>query len=369
MPILKSLRSLVLLGAAFLLACESLPSPGPMWQAAAMNRPQPGQAVKISASASETLFFYPDSIIRQSPNESLAWQVTFYLETERGNRVIGTDLSWIAMFGEYIVHCGQPERRELTLVRALGFPYRGGAGNVVFQASGQTPKPLVGPNAQALFDAVCTREEVRKGVESVRQATEERQRIERTRAAEAWRIAQAERDRREKVAAEDRVRRERNDLAERLRQIEMQLKEVESADRKNHLREACQLADQTNDLAQGTSLQDKAASAKKQVCARHEQWVAERLAKMEQDENRRNQDENRRNQNCRGTPRVSREVIESLGRLGNTNPLSITPIRLERVQGSPGCRMTLYYPNGVASCSAVLDDNGIVVSVRHCADR
>jgi hypothetical protein len=90
---------------------------------------------------------------------------------------------------------------------------------------------------------------------------------------------------------------------------------------------------------------------------------------MEQDENRRNQDENRRNQNCRGTPRVSREVMESLGRLGNTNPLSITPIRLESVQGSPGCRMTLYYPNGVASCSAVLDDHGLVVSVRHCADR
>lgn len=347
--------------AGWLLAgCQAVvPPQGPTWQAALMNGPEPGKPVQLYIDPTETLYYYPDSVRAQSPARPANWRVTFYLEPSQPQQVGNKGAAWASMFGEYLLDC-EKASREISLLGAVGLSARNGLGQKVVELPPGQPEPAAAPSLKKLFDTVCTRPDALQGIELARKAAREeeaRRRAAGMQAAAALSAAQAERERRERVAAEERARRERIALAERAASVDQLLREAESANQRNDTYEACDRSTRAVDSAKGTTREQAAATVRKRLCDRHAQLTEQRMAQARQDEMR-------RNQKCHGTPRVPRDVMETLGRLGNVNPLSITPTRLERV--GTGCAMTLYHPQGVASCVVELDDNGTVRQVSNC---
>jgi hypothetical protein len=140
--------------------------------------------------------------------------------------------------------------------------------------------------------------------------------------------------------------------AERQRKVEELLVKADEDLRRGDDTSACEAARQATDLAAGTSRVASASATQRRLCEISERLSAQRAAQWEAEEAR-------LRRMCQGTPRVTREAVESLARHGRTNPNNLTFVRLNYSGG--GCKMTIYHPEGVATCDVRLNAQGIVV--------
>lgn len=352
-------RGLGGLGLALLAACETIgTAEGPVWSTAIMNAPEPGKADKLARGVDGTYYIYPDSITQHSAARPADWNVLIFFQSDQPARHAQTGAMWHSAYGEYTIHCGNPSRRTASRRTVIATTGRNGQGYKVFQTGPGDPEPLSRPEDEALFNAVCNREEVRRSVAQARQAdqlAQERQRAEQARAAESWRVAQAERERRERALAEERAQRQRVEMAEKVRTIDERLRKVE-ADSLRQDGDACWRTRDIVEAAKGTDRLAAATAAQQRICERHEKV-------REQERARERADELRRNQNCRGTPRVQRAAVEDLARRAGMNPASLTFNRLEVSSSGRSCFVTVYHPQGVATCEVKLGNDGWVAEI------
>lgn len=355
-------RVLGCLGLALLGGCETIgTTDGPVWSTVIMNAAEPGRAEKLARGVDGSYFIYPGSITQHSAARPTDWNVLIFFQSDQPAKHAQTGILWQSAYGEYTVHCGDPSRKTVSRRTVIATTGRNGQGQKVFQVGADGPQALNRPEDEALFNAVCNREEVRRGVAQARQAEQlmqERQRAEQARAAESWRAAQAERERRERALAEEQAQRQRMELAERVRSIDERLRKVE-ADSQRQDGDACWRARDIVESAKGTDRLAAATAAQQRICERRERLLDQVRARIRDDQLR-------RNQNCRGAPRVQRAVAEEMARKLSTSPTSLTFNRLEVSASGENCFLTLYHPKGVLTCNVDLSSDGWVDKINFC---